>query len=485
VIRFLAKGLIRDRSRSLFPLLAIIITVTLVIFGIGFMEGAMNNLLQSTAVISSGHVKVVTKAYKKESTQLPNDLALFDTKNIIQTLSDMYPDYFWTPRITFGGLLDIPDEMGETKEQAPVFALGLDFFSERSRQVEIWELEKYLISGRLPKDIDDALVSTKLAKQLSVSVGSSVTLIGSTMDNAFTTYNFNIVGTFDLNKGQADRQMMLVDISGARQALDMTDAASEIFGFHNSLYYNDEEAVTIRKHFNLTYSDSIAQILRNEESYDALSYMAGWNKISNVEKRNLPRQRTNALSDNQMYDNAEEWEDLSVEDPAIFTPIMIALRDSNQLASMVDFSNVAMGVMAGIFLVIVMIVLWNMGLMNGLRRYGEFGLRLAIGESKGQVYRSMISEAVLIGFVGTLVGTILGVSLTYYVQEFGIDYSEALNQISTGTLVMTNVFYAKVTPELYYIGFIPGVLATVLGTMLAGLAIYKREMSQLFKELET
>ena len=152
---------------------------------------------------------------------------------------------------------------------------------------------------------------------------------------------------------------------------------------------------------------------------------------------------------------------------------------------MVDFSNVAMGVMAGIFLVIVMIVLWNMGLMNGLRRYGEFGLRLAIGESKSQVYRTMIIEAILIGFMGTLVGTILGVSLTYYVQEFGIDYSEALNQISSSTIVMTNVFYAKVTPELYYIGFIPGVLATVLGTMLAGLAIYKREMSQLFKELET
>ena len=164
---------------------------------------------------------------------------------------------------------------------------------------------------------------------------------------------------------------------------------------------------------------------------------------------------------------------------------MIALRDSSQLASMVDFSNVAMSVMAAIFLVIVMVVLWNMGLMNGLRRYGEIGLRLAIGESKGQVYRSMISEAALIGFVGTSIGTIFGVSLTYYVQEFGIDYSEAVNQISSSDMVVPNVFYAKVTPELYYIGFIPGVLATVLGTMLAGLAIYKREMSQLFKELET
>mgnify|MGYP001339854340 FL=1 len=483
MIRFLAKGLVRDRSRSLFPLLAIIITVTLVIFGIGFMEGAMNNFLQSTAVISSGHVKVVTKAYKKESNQLPNDLALFDIENIIQTLSDMYPDYFWTPRITFGGLLDVPDENGETKEQAPVFALGIDFFSEKSRQVEIWELEKCLISGRLPKDRDDALVSTKLAKQLGIGSGSSITLIGSTMDNAFTTYNFNVVGTFNLYKGQTDRQMMLVDISGARQALDMEDAASEILGYHNSLYYHDEEAVTIRKHFNITYSDSIAQILRNEESKDILSYMNGWNEINTIEKSKLPQQRSNALFDNQMYDNSEEWGELSVEDPSIYTPTMVALRDDSQLATMVDFSNVALGVMAGIFLVIVMIVLWNMGLMNGLRRYGEIGLRLAIGESKGQVYRSMVNEAVLIGFVGTLIGTIFGISLTYYVQEFGIDYSEAVNQIS-GTMVVPNVFYAKVTPELYYIGFIPGVLATVLGTMLAGLAIYKREMSQLFKELE-
>ena len=483
MIRFLAKGLVRERSRSLFPLLAIIITVTLVIFGIGFMEGAMNNFLQSTAVISSGHVKVVTKAYKKESNQLPNDLALFDTKNIIQTLSDMYPDYFWTPRITFGGLLDVPDKNGETKEQAPVFALGIDFFSEKSRQVEIWELEKCLVSGRLPKDRDDALVSTKLAKQLGIGSGSSITLIGSTMDNAFTTYNFNVVGTFNLYKGQTDRQMMLVDISGARQALDMEDAASEILGYHNSLYYHDEEAVTIRKHFNITYSDSIAQILRNEESKDILSYMNGWNEINTIEKSKLPQQRSNALFDNQMYDNSEEWGELSVEDPSIYTPTMVALRDGSQLGTMVDFSNVAMGVMAGIFLVIVMIVLWNMGLMNGLRRYGEIGLRLAIGESKGQVYRSMVNEAVLIGFVGTLIGTIFGISLTYYVQEFGIDYSEAINQLST-TMVMPNVFYAKVTPELYYIGFIPGVLATVLGTMLAGLAIYKREMSQLFKELE-
>jgi putative ABC transport system permease protein len=84
-----------------------------------------------------------------------------------------------------------------------------------------------------------------------------------------------------------------------------------------------------------------------------------------------------------------------------------------------------------------------------------------------------------------MIGTGLGLSIVYYVQENGIDYSEVVATMSTASMVMPNVFYAKITPDLYYIGFIPGLIATVLGTMLAGIAIYKREMAQLFKELES
>ncbi|MBT4662003.1 MAG: hypothetical protein HOC18_08895, partial [Candidatus Marinimicrobia bacterium] len=89
------------------------------------------------------------------------------------------------------------------------------------------------------------------------------------------------------------------------------------------------------------------------------------------------------------------------------------------------------------------------------------------------------------GLAGTVIGTGIGLALTYYVQENGIDYTKGMEALSNSSMVMPNIFYAQVTPDLFYIGFIPGVLATVLGTMLAGLAIYKREMAQLFKELET
>ena len=427
MIKFLTKGILRDRSRSLFPVIVVTLTVAMIVLFQGFITGIMNSMFLDSAVVSTGHVKIMTKAYHEENQLLPNDLALLDTEKLVRELNQEHPDYFWTPRITFGGLLDVPDENGETQAQGPVYALGIDFLSPDSRQIEIWKLERRLVTGRLPENANEVLLGTKLAGRLGLSSGETVTLIGSTMYNAFTTYNFTVVGTFKLNLGPVDRHMMLVDISGARQALDMENAASEILGYTNSLYYEDQAAVAMRTEYNINHNDSTD----------------------------------------------------------IFSPIMMALRDANQMGTMVDFSNAAMAIILVIFLVIVMIVLWNMGLMNGLRRYGEIGMRLAIGESKGQVYRSMIVESVIIGFIGTVIGTAMGLGITYYMQEVGLDYSAAMESLGSTEIIMSNVFYAQVTPELYYIGFMPGVLATVLGTMLAGRAIYKREMAQLFKELET
>jgi hypothetical protein len=39
MIKFLSKGLIRDRTRSFFPLLVIALTVALVVFGSGLNAG--------------------------------------------------------------------------------------------------------------------------------------------------------------------------------------------------------------------------------------------------------------------------------------------------------------------------------------------------------------------------------------------------------------------------------------------------------------
>ena len=75
-----------------------------------------------------------------------------------------------------------------------------------------------------------------------------------------------------------------------------------------------------------------------------------------------------------------------------------------------------------------------------------------------------------------------GLSIVYYLQEVGVDYSDLMDGYN---LLVSGVMRAQITPGTYYVGIIPGFFASLLGTALAGRGIYKRELSQLFKELET
>ena len=101
--------------------------------------------------------------------------------------------------------------------------------------------------------------------------------------------------------------------------------------------------------------------------------------------------------------------------------------------------------------------------------------------SKNNVFKLLLIEASVIGTIGSIIGTILGVIFCYYLQEVGIDISE---DTANSTIIMPSVMRAYVTPNLFFIGFIPGLFSILFGTALAGRGIYKRETARLFKELE-
>ena len=160
---------------------------------------------------------------------------------------------------------------------------------------------------------------------------------------------------------------------------------------------------------------------------------------------------------------------------------MLRLGEQGLLGDMLRWANTIGSILVLVFIFIMSIVLWNTGLMNGIRRYGEIGVRLAMGEPKGGIYRSMIFESICIGIIGSVLGTALGLAISYWMQYVGIDFSSMMQK---STIVISYVMRAQVTTTSYYIGFLPGLFASVLGTMFAGIGIYRRQTSQLFKELE-
>ena len=127
--------------------------------------------------------------------QLPNDLAVRDCDSVIGQLRIEYPEMEWTGRIKFGGLLDFPDENGETRAQGPAIGFAADLLGEGSKELERLNLESALVRGRLPSSPGEILVSEEFAARLGVETGEVATLIGSTAYGSMAVQNFVLVGT--------------------------------------------------------------------------------------------------------------------------------------------------------------------------------------------------------------------------------------------------------------------------------------------------
>jgi len=423
MIRFLLKGLIRDRHRSLLPIIVTAVGVMLTIVFHSWLTGVLGDSIEYNARFSSGHVKAMTPAYHNNMQQMPNDLAILGAGQTMDSLRELFPFMDWVERIHFAGLIDVPDENGETVIQGNALGLGIDLLSPQSLEAERLNLEQSLRTGDLPKQPGEALMSHEFSVKLGIAPGDLFTLIGSTMYRELAVYNFTLCGTIEFGTTALDRGSVIVDLQDARLALNMEDAAGEILGFNASGYFDQEMTGEVIKDFNSRFYD--------EEN--------------------------------------------------IFSTLMISLRDQNNMGTFLDYSTKLVGLLLVIFITAMSIILWNAGLLGGLRRYGEFGMRLAIGEEKNHVYVTMIYESLIIGILGSVTGVFLGMIIAFYLQKNGIDLGIMMKNAS---IMIPSVFHARITAQTWYIGFIPGVFSALIGTMLAGVGIYKRQTARLIKELQ-
>jgi len=423
MIRFLFLGLLRDRHRSMFPVIVVALGVMLTVVLHAWLSGVIGDSIEFTARFSTGHVKIMTAAYAENINQLPNDLALMDATKLLDTVEKEFPEISWSERIYFAGIADVPDQTGETRAQGNAFGFGIDLLSGNNAEAARMNIPKAVRQGRMPQKKGEVLISESLSHKLKVKPNDTLSLISSTMYGEYSVYNFVISGTVEFGTASLDRGTIIADISDVRTALNMEDATGEIVGFFKSGYYSDDIAKKTVSQFN--------------------------------EKHNI---------------KGDE-----------FSPVMKSLREQNNMGVLVDYASRLFEAMIAVFLVAMSIVLWNAGLLGGLRRYGEFGMRLAIGEEKGHVYRTLIYESVLIGIIGTIAGTIAGLALAWYLETYGINFGAMMKN---STIMMPTVFKARITEQTWFIGFFPGIFSTMIGTMLSGIGIYKRKTAQLFKELE-
>ena len=431
MIRWILRGIWRDRTRSLFPFLVISVGVTLLIYLLGFMEGTFAGMIDMSAHLDTGHLRFVNKPFYDEEHLNPLDRALAGQKETLQWLKEKGdPQVEWSPRIRWGAIMDVPDENGETKSQTPVVGMAIEMLDKNSPERKRLQLEQSVIEGVVPSRSKEMLVGYKLAEALELSLGDQVTLLGQNFDGGLATDNYQVVGFVRFGLAAMDKKMALIDLVDAQQTFYMEDMVTDFLGYL-PMHVGYLEYDRLKKQIN----DYLPEL-----------------------KQSPPK----------------DW---AADDQ----PLILSVLDQRNLRELSIKFELVNDVVIGVFTFLMILVLWNAGLLNGVHRYGEMGLLLAMGETHKKLIVLMMLESLMIGLLGSAAGCLVGGSLVYYLQEVGISTHGIFE---TSGLMMSDTIRARVSLNAFVFAVIPGVTASVVGNLIANLAIFQRSEANLFRELE-
>ena len=106
----------------------------------------------------------------------------------------------------------------------------------------------------------------------------------------------------------------------------------------------------------------------------------------------------------------------------------------------------------------------NTMIMSTYDRMREFGIIRAIGGTPFRIIKQVSLEAIILTFIASIIGTILGLSVALYFQKFGFDVSGKGN-LSFGGVVMDPIWKGSVSVGIVILPLILMFLVSVFSSL--------------------
>ena len=256
-------------------------------------------------------------------------------------------------------------------------------------------------------DAAEIVIGAALARNLRVKLGDELTLIGSGRDGSFAAVVVNIIGIFDSGIADFDRSITEIPLALFQDVFYMDGSGHHIV-------------------INLPLIDDVPIVKSQVEAL-------------------LP-----AGQDLVVHD----WD---------------ALQPGLQQAIKADMSSAFF--MYGILVILVAFSVLNTQLMSVLERTHEFGIVMSLGLTPGRLGRLVLLETAIMGFLGLLLGALLGALITYYLSITGFAYP-GMEEL-TAKFNLPSRFYPQISISSLMLGPVVVFIFTMLAAIYPALRLHK------------
>ncbi len=287
--------------------------------------------------------------------------------------------------------LHVPGLIKSSRESRSTIVMGLDFARELATN-PILKAEN-ISEGEIPSDDDSrgALVGSVLADELGLKVGKKFVIMAQDANGEIASRLYRITGLVTTNAKMIDAAMVLVPRKFLGDFIGAENGAHEVAVMFDSYKTIDSVMPKI---------ESIAAGLGGDVA-------------------------------------AFRWEK--------------AMPD---IANAIKMDYVGFEIMIVFMYLIVTIGTINTLLMSVMERTREFGVIRAIGLNKSGIRKIVVTEALVLGLAGVVLGTLLATLVCTYTYTHGIDYSFAIKDKGlAGTLVDPVIYSTFDWPTMTKLAF--------------------------------
>ncbi len=363
ILRIAARNLLRYQRRTLLTTLLITLGVVAMLLFVSTSGSFKNMMVGQITDSMMGHLQLHKKGYVSSIDSLPLTLNMQpDMVKKIETQLDEMPQVeAWSPRIRLGAMFS---NFAETT------SIRLNGIHPEQEVATCPDLPKRLITPEGQSNPEQFIERGKLvipeliAKGLKVKIGDAVVLVATNKDGSVNGINFTVHGILEGLSGPGGRDSY-IHIDDARELLRLE--GNEISEIAVRLKSPDFEKPVLQ-----ALNNSLGQLM-NKQDKPALE-IHSWDKLSPF----------------------------------------------SSIAKMIDLMTFFINIM---LVAIVLISVMNVMIMAVYERVREIGTLAAMGTQPNAILRLFITEGLLLGLVGAILGVIISLLIIFGLQHAEISFS--------------------------------------------------------------
>ncbi len=370
------RNIWRNPRRSILTMTAIAFATLLLVFMLSFQFGSYDTMINSAVKIHTGHLQVQAEGYQENRSMR---LVVPDPEVVGAILEDTPGIEAYTYRANAFSLVS-------SKERTyGIVVIGIDPL----REANVSTIKKVIRQGRYlsSEDTSQALVGEILAKNLQVSLGDELVVLGQGRDGSVAATVVEVKGIYNSGQDEFDRSSIHIPLSYFQDVYAMRGGVHEVVALGKSL--GDIPAA----------KRAVAGAIQNADPGHHLVVL--------------------------------DWMDLM---PGLTEGIKIDL-----ISGLILYL---------ILIVVVAFSILNTFLMSIFERTKEFGVLMAIGTMPGRLTKVLLFESITMTMIGIVVGMAAGSLITWYFQVHGIviaGTSEVVRQFGIPERMFPRLSFLSVT----------------------------------------